>query len=107
MRTGDSLRYLSITESSASQVYDFLDDRSFLWIRYLDSIDDIESEGTATASPDDSLAVDLFSIAEFDYQYAQGAVLDVADDSVVSNPVAPEGAQHWARQRLSGGSWVV
>ena len=52
-------------------------------------------------------AVDIFSIADFDHEHAQGAVLYVADDSVVSNSVAPEGAQHRARQRLSEASWVV
>lgn len=46
-------------------------------------------------------SVDLAPIADLDYEYAERTVLNVADDSIVADTVAPVRAEHWSGQCLA------
>lgn len=46
-------------------------------------------------------------MADLDHQHDEFAVLDIADDAVVANCVAPIGAKLATMERIAKASWVV
>ena len=47
------------------------------------------------------LSVDLAPIADLDYEDAERTILNVADDSIVNDTVAPVRAEYWSGQYLA------
>ena len=51
-------------------------------------------------------AVNLFAVANLDHEDPTCAILNVADDSIVANPVAPIGAEHRPCLGFAGVTWI-